>query len=152
VNPLSTISSTALIKNRPTRFVPLMTFADVCACSAMLGGRSNERRTPKVGKPNGRAEVTHDPMRQVDIDRRLANLARAPRCGARTRAGRPCRQAAGKVPHARRGQRLGRPRGERNGNYKHGLWTLEEVQARATARARMRGIRAYLKGAVRGRT
>ena len=44
----------------------------------------------------------------------------------------------------------GRPRagGERNGNYKHGLWTLEEVQARATARARMRGIRAYLKGAV----
>jgi hypothetical protein len=46
----------------------------------------------------------------------------------------------------------GGPRGERNGNYKHGLWTLEEVQARATARARMRGIRAYLKGAVRGRT
>ena len=40
----------------------------------------------------------------------------------------------------------GGPRGERNGNYKHGLWTLEEVQARATARARMRGIRAYLKG------
>jgi hypothetical protein len=46
----------------------------------------------------------------------------------------------------------GGPRGERNGNYKHGLWTLEEVQARAIARARMRWIRAYLKGAVRGRT
>ena len=100
--------------------------------------------------------MTHDPMRQVDIDRRLANLARAPRCGARTRAGRPCRQAAVRGRERCRmhggAKGSGGPRGERNGNYKHGLWTLEEVQARATARARMRGIRAYLKGAVRGRT
>jgi hypothetical protein len=43
----------------------------------------------------------------------------------------------------------GGPRGEFNGNYKHGLWTREEVDKRSTARARMRGIRAYLKGAVR---
>jgi hypothetical protein len=33
-------------------------------------------------------------MRQADIDRRLSNLARARRWGARTRAGHPCRQAA----------------------------------------------------------
>ena len=26
------------------------------------------------------------PMRQADIERRLANLAKAPRCGAKTRA------------------------------------------------------------------
>jgi hypothetical protein len=44
----------------------------------------------------------------------------------------------------------GGPRGELNGNYKHGLWTREEVDKRSTARARMRGIGAYLKGAVRG--
>jgi hypothetical protein len=31
---------------------------------------------------------------QADIERRLSNLARARRCGARTRAGHPCRQAA----------------------------------------------------------
>ena len=28
-----------------------------------------------------------DPMRQADIERRLSNLAKARRCGARTRAG-----------------------------------------------------------------
>jgi hypothetical protein len=33
-------------------------------------------------------------MRQADIERRLSNLAKAPRCGARTQAGHPCRQAA----------------------------------------------------------
>jgi hypothetical protein len=38
--------------------------------------------------------LTDDPMRQADIDRRLANMTKAPRCGARTRSGRPCRQAA----------------------------------------------------------
>ena len=38
--------------------------------------------------------MTNDPIRQADIERRLANLAKAPRCGARTRMGSPCRQAA----------------------------------------------------------
>jgi hypothetical protein len=56
--------------------------------------------------------MTDDPMRQADIERRLANMAKAPRCGAKTRAGHPCRQAAvrgtGKVPYARRGKRLRR--------------------------------------------
>jgi hypothetical protein len=32
--------------------------------------------------------MTHDPMRQADIKRRLANRAKAPRIGARTLAGR----------------------------------------------------------------
>jgi hypothetical protein len=41
--------------------------------------------------------VIHDPMRQADIERRLANLARAQRCGARTRAGHPCKQAAVRI-------------------------------------------------------
>jgi hypothetical protein len=31
--------------------------------------------------------MTHDPMRQADIERRLSNLAKARRCGARSRAG-----------------------------------------------------------------
>jgi hypothetical protein len=38
----------------------------------------------------------------------------------------------------------GGPRGERNGNYKHGLWTREAVEMRGTMRARMRAVRAYL--------
>jgi hypothetical protein len=40
------------------------------------------------------AKNDNDPKRQTDIERRLANLAKAPRCGAKTRAGSPCRQAA----------------------------------------------------------
>ena len=33
-------------------------------------------------------------MRQADVARRLANMAKARRCGAKTRAGHPRRQAA----------------------------------------------------------
>jgi hypothetical protein len=43
-------------------------------------------------------------MRQADIDRQLSNMAKAHGCGARTRAGHPCRQAAvtgrAKAPNA----------------------------------------------------
>ncbi|MGA2816459.1 MAG: HGGxSTG domain-containing protein [Xanthobacteraceae bacterium] len=38
--------------------------------------------------------MINDPMRQADIQRRLLNMAKAPRCGAKTRAGGQCRQAA----------------------------------------------------------
>ncbi len=99
--------------------------------------------------------MTDDPMCQADIDRRLANMARAPRCGARTRAGRPCQQAA---VHGRERCRMhggakgsGGPPGERNGNYKLGLWTGEAVAARRAARARIRRIRALLEAAKRDR-
>jgi hypothetical protein len=57
--------------------------------------------------------MTHDPMRQADMERRLSNLAKARRCGARTRAGHPCRQAAvtgrAKVPNARLGRHAPQP-------------------------------------------
>ena len=38
--------------------------------------------------------MTDDLKRQRDIERRLDNLAKAPRCGAKTRAGGICKQAA----------------------------------------------------------
>jgi len=38
--------------------------------------------------------MTDEPMRQADVARRLSNMAKARRCGAKTRAGHPCRQAA----------------------------------------------------------
>lgn len=41
--------------------------------------------------------------------------------------------------------------GGRNSNFEFGLWTREEVGARTAARARMHGIRAYLKAASSGR-
>jgi hypothetical protein len=92
-----------------------------------------------------------DPMRQVDIERRLANMAAAQRCGARTRAGHPCRQAAvrGRARCRMHGgaKGSGGPRGDRNGNFKHGLWTRKSVAERRAVRAEMGEIRALLRSA-----
>lgn len=91
----------------------------------------------------------HDPRRQADIERRLGNMRKAPRCGARTRAGPPCRQAAvtGRARCRMHGgaKGSGGPRGERNGNFKHGLWTRESVAERRIVRAQMREIRALVR-------
>jgi hypothetical protein len=93
--------------------------------------------------------MTHDPMRQADFERRLANLAKAPRCGAKTRDGRPCKQAAarGKARCRMHGgaKGSGGPRGDCNGNFKHGLWTRESLEMRKTTRAKVREIRALLR-------
>ena len=54
------------------------------------------------------------------------------RCGAKTRTGRPCRSPA--MPNGRcrmhGGLSPGAPRGERNGNYRHGLFTREALAKR----------------------
>ena len=76
-------------------------------------------------------------MRQADIERRLSNLAKARRCGARTRAGHPCRQAAvtGRaLPNARRGKRLGRTSGQAQRQFQAwGLDSRERELARGHA-------------------
>jgi len=93
--------------------------------------------------------MTDDPMRQADIERRLANMAKAPRCGARTRAGHSCRQAAvtgrGRCRMHGGAKGSGGPRGERNGNYRHGRWTREGVEMRRKMRANVREIKAFLR-------
>jgi hypothetical protein len=70
----------------------------------------NQRRSRR-----GWPRMRHDPMRQADIERRLSNLAKARRCGARTRAGHPCRQAAvtgrSRCRYARWRKRVGRAPG-----------------------------------------
>ena len=90
-----------------------------------------------------------DPMRQADIERRLANMANAPRCGARTRAGHPCRQAAvtGRARCRMHGgaKGSGGPRGQRNGNYRHGLWIRKRLEERRKLLAEIRQIRAFLR-------
>jgi hypothetical protein len=45
----------------------------------------------------------------------------------------------------------GGPRGERNGNYKLGLWTREAVAKRRAARAKIRRIGHFLEAAKRDR-
>jgi hypothetical protein len=90
-----------------------------------------------------------DPIRQADIARRLANMATASRCGAKTRAGHPCRQAAvrGRTRCRMHGgaKGSGGPRGNRNGNFKFGLWTRENLEVRKAMRAKVREIRAFLR-------
>ena len=68
-----------------------------------------------------------------DIETRLANLRRAPLCGAKTRAGTPCQRPA---IRGRRRCRLhgglspGAPRGAKNGNFKTGDWTADAIEER----------------------
>ena len=95
--------------------------------------------------------MTHDPKRQADIARRLANLAKARRCGAKTRAGHPCRQAAVKGRSRCRmhggAKGSGGPRGNHNGNFRHGLYTHEAKTVRRVVRAKIREIKALVQAA-----
>jgi glucans biosynthesis protein len=98
--------------------------------------------------------MTHDPMRQADIERRLANLAKALRCGATTRTGQPCRQAPvrgrGRCRMHGGAKGSGGPSGARNGNFKHGLWTSEGTRNRREARAKIREVQRILRKLRRG--
>jgi glucans biosynthesis protein len=99
--------------------------------------------------------MQRDPLRQVDIARRLSNLAKAVRCRAKTRAGHPCRQTAirgrGRCRMHGGAKGSGGPRGDRNGNFKHGLWTRANVAERRTMRAKVREIKALLQATSRAR-
>ena len=90
-----------------------------------------------------------DPMRQADIERRLANMTKARRCGAKTRDGHPCLQAAvnGRARCRMHGgaKGSGGPSGKRNGNYKHGLWTRENQRVRKETGAKVRKLRRLLR-------
>ncbi|MGY8704602.1 HGGxSTG domain-containing protein [Bradyrhizobium sp. 18BD] len=69
--------------------------------------------------------------------RRLSNLRAAPRCGAQSRAGTPCQCPAVRGRTRCRihgGLSPGAPRGEKNGNFRHGFWTCEAVQERQWAK------------------
>lgn len=66
-------------------------------------------------------------------------LLAAPRCGARTGSGKPCRAP---TVRGRRRCRMhggaegsGAPKGERNGKYKHGHFTQEAIELRRQIRA-----------------
>jgi len=66
-----------------------------------------------------------------------AQLANAPRCGARTRAGTACQRPAFRDRKRCRlhgGLSPGAPFGTKNGNHKHGYWTAETIQERKWAR------------------
>ena len=73
-----------------------------------------------------------------DIERRLENLNRAPRCGALTRSGGACQRPAIRGRHWCRlhgGLSSGAPRGTKNGNYRTGSWTTEAIEERRWLRS-----------------
>jgi hypothetical protein len=100
-------------------------------------------RTPQGPK------MTIDPIRQADVQRRLRNMTQAPRCGAKTRAGMPCRQAAvgGRNRCRMHGgaKGSGGPAGGRNGSFRSGLWTRESIAERQKVRAMIRDVKARLR-------
>ncbi|WP_280514520.1 HGGxSTG domain-containing protein [Chthonobacter albigriseus] len=77
-------------------------------------------------------------------------MHQAPRCGAKTRSGSPCRSPA---VHDKRRCRMhggalgsGAPSGPSNGRYKHGHYTAEAISRRREIRGLLQATRAMLKG------
>jgi hypothetical protein len=74
--------------------------------------------------------MTDNPVRSADN----GTLSQPGRCGAKTRSGAPCKSAP--VTGRRRcrmhggADGSGAPKGERNGNYKHGRYTAEVAATR----------------------
>ena len=68
-----------------------------------------------------------NPMHQLSM------MSAAPRCGAKTRSGKPCQASAIRGKKRCRmhgGNSPGAPRGEKNGNYRHGCYTQEKLEER----------------------
>ncbi|WP_442955263.1 HGGxSTG domain-containing protein [Parasphingorhabdus sp.] len=70
-------------------------------------------------------------------------LTNAKLCGAKNRAGKPCRAPAetGKARCRFHGARAGAPRGKANGSYRHGGETKEARSLRAEARRLLKELR-----------
>jgi hypothetical protein len=78
-----------------------------------------------------------------NLETRLANLQRASRCGAKTRAGRSCQCPAlrgRKRCRLHGGLSPGAPRGPKNGNFKNGDWTAEAIEERRWLRSLVRAF------------
>jgi hypothetical protein len=71
-------------------------------------------------------------------------LRNAPRCGARTRAGQPCQKAAMKGEKRCRvhggAPGSGGPTGERNGQFRHGLYTAAAIEERRKLRIPLKNV------------
>jgi glucans biosynthesis protein len=87
------------------------------------------------------------PRGRLKNGNRAGDPSTAPRCGAKTRAGGLCRQPAMKNGRCRLhgGKSPGAPRGERNGNYRHGLRTIEAIAERRHAAEVRRALRDLLR-------
>ncbi|WP_442755875.1 HGGxSTG domain-containing protein [Methylocystis sp. JAN1] len=73
-------------------------------------------------------------------------MQRSPRCAARTRAGTLCQSPAMANGRCRmHGGCAGAPRGERNGNWRHGHFTCEAIAERRQSKTVLRTARSFLE-------
>ena len=89
-----------------------------------------------IAAPGGRRKFEINPMKNYAT--RPGHLKRQSRCGARTRAGAPCRRPpvrGHKRCRLHGGLSPGAPRGLKNGNYKTGDWTSEAITERKWLRS-----------------
>jgi ribosomal protein L32 len=85
----------------------------------------------------GYKKLADNPMKQ-DLEIKLANLSRAPRCGALTRAGTVCQRPSlrgRKRCRLHGGLSPGAPRGTKNGNFRNGNWTAGAIEERRWLRS-----------------
>jgi hypothetical protein len=114
------------------------------------GVTARSRSSPAIAalrgeRPGRRCKMTDDPMHPSGEPLQLRS---APRCGAKTRSGRPCQSpvVAGRPRCRMHGgvKGSGGPRGRRNGNYKHGRYTAEARVHRQWVRERIGEIQAFI--------
>lgn len=98
---------------------------------------------------NGPQSHAHKPAWSgTDWRRAMAMAHRSKRCTARCKhTKQPCKGPAvkGRSVCRMHGGKAGAPRGERNGNYRHGRSTIEYRERERRARAEYREFRALLK-------
>ncbi len=79
--------------------------------------------------------------------RRTYSMQVSPRCGAKTRSGRPCEGPA--MPNGRcrmhGGSSPGAPKGKANGRYRHGRFTCEAMAERRFLADLLREVRASVR-------
>jgi hypothetical protein len=87
-------------------------------------------------------KIADNPMQRMTNE--PLPLQEAPRCGARTRQGKPCQSP---IVKGKRRCRMhggapgtGAPKGERNGNYRHGFYTAEAMAERRALRELLREL------------
>ncbi len=110
------------------------------------GGQAIVGAVTHTGAPRAISKIRNNPMHRMT--REPLPLRETPRCGAKTRSGKPCQSPA---VRGRRRCRMhggadgsGAPSGSRNGNYRHGFYTAEAIAERRVIRQWVRDSRKRL--------
>jgi hypothetical protein len=87
--------------------------------------------------------MSDNPMRAATRHAHLLLAWSCPKCGAKTRSGKPCQGPAmrGRQRCRMHGAQAGAPCGQANGKWRHGLRSAEVVEARRAMRILMRQLR-----------